>query len=247
MSPLKKITCINALTLKILAMVFMLLDHMWATIIPGAPWMTCIGRLAFPIFAFQIAEGYFHTRDFNNYMVRMLIFALISEIPFNLMMNGSVIYPFHQNVMFTFLEALAMIKLLDVCRSKSKILFAAMIPLTLILGYALGLLTMVDYYGYGVLTVLVFYLSRNLKFGWLIQLGGLYLINVILMGGMDFPVTLLGQEFLISQQGLALLALIPIWLYNGKQGPHSKAVQYSCYAFYPVHMLVLSLLGFAGL
>jgi len=49
--------------LKILAMVFMLCDHMWATVIHGNDWLTCVGRLAFPIFAFQIAEGYAHTRD----------------------------------------------------------------------------------------------------------------------------------------------------------------------------------------
>ena len=48
----------------------------------------------------------------------------------------------------------------------------------------------------------------------------------------------LGDE----EQGLALLALIPIWLYNGRQGAHNKAIQYACYAFYPAHMLILALL-----
>ena len=61
---------INALQLKILAMVFMLMDHMWATVIPGNEWMTCVGRLAFPIFAFQIAEGRAHTSDPKAYRRR---------------------------------------------------------------------------------------------------------------------------------------------------------------------------------
>ena len=47
----------------------------------------------------------------------------------------------------------------------------------------------------------------------------------------------------IPEQGLAVLALIPIWLYNGKQGPHSRAIQYACYAFYPLHMLILAALA----
>ena len=246
MSPLKRISCINALTLKVLAMVFMFMDHLWATLIPGANWLTMVGRLAFPIFAFQIVEGYFHTRDFKKYMTRLLLFALVSEIPFNLMMGGSLFYPFGQNVMVTFLEALLLVRLLDRCRQKSKKLFYVMIPVTFLLGNVLGLVTMVDYYGFGIMTVLVFYLTHDWKWGWLVQLAGLYVINVGLMGGMDIPVELLGHTLFISQQGLALLALIPIWLYNGKQGPHSKAIQYACYAFYPLHILVLSLLALAG-
>ena len=246
MSPLKKFTCINALTLKVLAMAFMLLDHLWATLIPGSLWMNNVGRLAFPIFAFQIVEGYFHTRDFKQYASRLLIFALISELPFNLMMSGTPIDPFEQNVMFTLLEGLVLMKLLDRCRAKRKTLLIGMIPVILIAGYMLGFITMVDYYGFGVITVLLFYLSRHRKFGWLIQLTGLYLINVILMGGMEFPVNLFGYEFFVSQQGLAILSLIPIWLYNGKQGPHNKAIQYACYAFYPGHILILSLLALSA-
>lgn len=61
-------------------------------------------------------------------------------------------------------------------------------------------------------------------------------------GGLLYPVHIFGMEFEICQQGLALLALIPIWLYRGRQGYHSKPFQYACYAFYPVHMLILVLI-----
>lgn len=47
--------------LKAIALFCMLLDHMWATIVPGREWMTCVGRIAFPIFAFELAQGYTHT------------------------------------------------------------------------------------------------------------------------------------------------------------------------------------------
>ena len=73
-----KKTFLNATHLRILALFLMLLDHMWATVVPGNLWMTCVGRLAFPIFAFQAAEGYHHTHDFRGYCKRLAIFAAVS-------------------------------------------------------------------------------------------------------------------------------------------------------------------------
>lgn len=97
---------LNAVSLRYLALALMLLDHLWATVVPGNDWMTHLGRLAFPIFAFQAAEGYYHTSNFKQYCKRLLAFALISELPFNLMVGGRWLYPFHQNVMFTLLLGL---------------------------------------------------------------------------------------------------------------------------------------------
>lgn len=70
---MEKIKFINSNILKIFAIVLMLLDHMWGTIIPGNQWMTCIGRLAFPIFAFLIVEGFVHTSDFKNFGINKKI------------------------------------------------------------------------------------------------------------------------------------------------------------------------------
>ena len=240
MTALKKLKCIDALTLKLMAMLLMLLDHMWATVW-DVPWFTVVGRLALPIFAFQIAEGFAHTSDRKKYVKRMLLFALISEIPFNLVAANNLIYPFHQNTLFTFFIALVLMNWMEQAKG-NKWKFAAITATSVLLAYLLGLLTFVDYYHYGIFTVLLFYWTRDLKLGWLLQLLGMLYINDAI-GGLVYPVTLFGQTMEIGQQMFAVLALIPIWMYNGKQGYHSKGVQYMCYGFYPVHMLVLYLLA----
>ena len=73
---------LSSTTLRFLAMFLMLLDHMWATIIPGNQWMTMIGRMAFPIFAFLIVEGFVHTSDFKKYAKRLFILNPRDKIHF---------------------------------------------------------------------------------------------------------------------------------------------------------------------
>lgn len=237
---------INALTLHLFAMFCMLLDHMWATIIAGNMWMTYVGRLAFPIFSLMAVEGYFHTSSFKKYMKRLLILALLSEIPFNMMNLGTLVDPFHQNVIWTFLIALLCVHWMEHVRQKDcgmivKLCAYAGIGL---LGFLVGTVAMVDYHGAGVLTVLVFYFFRGRKWqNFLGQLAGLYIINFVILRNQEIPLTILDHLFFFPAQGFALLALIPIWLYRGKQGPHNKAIQYACYAFYPVHIFVLSLIA----
>ena len=145
-------------------------------------------------------------------------------------------------MIWTLLLGLLGIRLTEAVRRKGKRwAFLLVFVLVTLAGMALGTLGMVDYYGAGVLTVLIFYIFRGRKWWCLLgQLLALYWVNVELLGGLMYPVRLLGMEFELCQQGLALLALIPIWLYRGRQGHHSKPFQYACYAFYPVHMLVLA-------
>ena len=242
MQSIQKWRFINSFYLKILAMVLMVCAHLWSTVIAGHNWLDAIGRLAFPIFAFQIVEGFYHTKNFKKYLLRIFLFALVSELPFNLMAEGAWIYPFHQNVMFTFCIALLFMGWTEKVRGASKWRFVLRMTVSVIGGFLLGFLTMVDYFGYGILMVLVFYLFRNMRFGWIGQLVCMIYINWEMMGGLVYPVELFGRTVDIPQQGLAVLALIPIWLYNGKQGPHSKVMQYAFYAFYPVHMTVLAIL-----
>jgi hypothetical protein len=286
--------CLNANTLRLLACALMLCDHMWATVVPGNVWMTWLGRLAFPIFAFQIAEGLFHTSNFKKYAIRLLIFGIVSEIPFDLVYGSTILYPFHQNVMFTLLLGLLAIKALDNAKSKfravtaigagstpsaidnssstpsaidnsgstpsaidnsSSTSSAVDTPTTSrrIANLALGILiaalctlaaaiTFTDYGAMGVLTIIAFYVFRDFKFAWLGQLVFMILANMIFFQGEYLPLTIAGHYFEFQTQGFAIFALIPIWLYNGKKGKTSKALQYGFYAFYPVHLLVLYLI-----
>lgn len=232
---------LTAAVLHIIAMTLMLMDHLWATLLPAREWLTCAGRVAFPIFAFMAVEGYFHTRSFKKYILRMLLFAVLSEIPFDLMYGGTWFYPVHQNVLWTLLLSLLGVWLMEQVRKKGKTwMYLLVCVLVVPAGLVLGTLCMVDYYGVGVLTVFVFYFLHGRKWWcFLGQLAALYWLNVELLGGLMYPVQFFGMEFELCQQGLALLALIPIWLYRGSQGYHSKPFQYLCYAFYPVHMLLL--------
>ena len=227
--------------LHILAMALMLCDHMWAALFPAAEWLTCLGRLAFPIFAFLLAEGFFHTHNLRRYLLRLLLGAVLSEIPFNLMYSGSVFYPFHQNVLWTFLLSLLLMALMDRVRQRFRPLPAVLVCCALAAaGFLLSYGAMLDYYGVGVLTPLVFYAFRGRNWRcFLGQLACLYLLHVRLLGGYFYEISIAGFQVQLVQQGLALLALIPIWLYQGRQGPHSRAFQIVCYGFYPAHMLVL--------
>jgi len=232
--------------LHLLAMACMLCDHLWGTIVPGSDWLTCIGRIAFPIFAFLLVEGYFHTKHLKKYALRLFVFALISEIPFNLAMGSRIFYPVHQNVLWSFLISLGLIHWNEKARAAGKLWKRLTVgTATLLLGFLLGLLTMVDYLHAGILTVLVFYFFR--KRTWqnlLAQILCLWYINAEILGGFGYDLSLWGHSFFFSRQSLALLALIPIWLYRGKKGHHSKAFQYFNYAFYPGHLLILGLLKF---
>ena len=243
---------ISSAGLHVLGMVLMLLDHAAVTIAPSLPWLNWVGRIAFPIFAFLTAEGYFRTSNFKGYLGRMFLFALLAEIPFNLMCSGgsSFFYPTHQNVLFTFIIALLIMRCLDKVRDKfagkaALVMFAS--GALLLLGLLLGTFLFTDYHGAGVVTVLVFYFFHERKWwAFLLQAACLYYINVEMIGGLTVPVELFGQSFEFHQQLVALLALLPIWLYRGRKGSESILFRFGCYFFYPAHILLLVALMLLG-
>lgn len=237
---MKKI--INNNTLKIVAMILMLLDHLWGTIIPGNQWMTLIGRMAFPIFAFLIVEGFFHTSDLKKYMKRLFIFGLISEIPFNLIYTGSIIFPFHQNVMFTLLLGLLIINEIDKLKNNKEIKKKIIPILKIFLFLLISIIGFVDYGVTGVLTIVVFYLFRGFKLAWIGQLISLILLYIVFFEGQSVILNIFNYEYFLPLQSIGVLSLIFIWLYNGEKGKNNKLIKYLFYSFYPVHMLVIYLI-----
>ena len=215
---------LTATHLRILALFLMLLDHLWATVVPGNNWMTYLGRMAFPIFAFQAAEGYHHTHDFKGYCKRLAIFALVSEIPITLMIFSSPIFPFHQNVMLTLLLGLLACRAWD----QRKLGWLALICLA-------AVLTFPDYGVMGVLTVLMFHALRDWKWAQLLMLIAINWFGFegqqLVFGSIKMPI-----------QAFAILAFLPISLYHGEKGPGGKWLQYGSYLFYPLHMLILGLM-----
>lgn len=218
--------------LKGIAAALMLTDHVGAILLPEVPVLRCVGRLAFPIFAFFIAEGYAHTRDFGRYFRRLAILAVVSEIPFNLE-NGAVFDLTRQNVLFTFCLALLTLRGLEALGRERGFGRWASCGLVLAAGFAAGELLRTDYGGWGVVTAALLQLCRDGKYAKLWLLLAMAAVNGLGMGSLTMPV--FGGEMPI--QIFAVAALPVIWLYNGQAGP--KGLRRAFYVFYPAHLLVL--------
>ena len=177
-----------------------------------------IGRVAFPLFCFLLVEGFLHTRQVTHYALRLGIFALISEIPFDLAFNDSILEVTSQNVFFTLFLGVLVLRFLQYFETS---LPAPMLPLrylVAITGMLFAHFLQTDYAAYGILLIVFLYETRkNRKWQ---CLGGAFL-------------TLL-------QSYTAAIAFLLIYFYNGKRG--KQFPKYLVYAFYPAHLLFLFLL-----
>lgn len=218
--------------LKGIAAALMLIDHVGAILLPETVILRCIGRLAFPIFAFFIAEGYAHTRSFGRYLLRMAIWAAVSEIPFNLEF-GHFFVPGRQNVLWTFCLALLTLRGLEELRRETGGARYLGCGAALAAGFAAGELLHVDYGGWGVLSVVLFYLCREGRYARCGLLLGMLALNGLCIGSMKTAV--FGIQ--VPIQIFAVAALPLLWLYNGRPG--AKGWRWAFYVFYPAHLLVL--------
>lgn len=207
-----RIQCMDAFWLKCIAILSMTLDHAGSILFPSETWLRCAGRLAFPIFCFLIVEGFFHTRDVYKYMMRLGGFALLSEIPFDLAFQRSILEASHQNVFFTLLIGVGM--MVQLSRNREWPVKAVILLLAMWLAVFVGS----DYNFRGVLLIFVFYLFHESGTA-AVAAGGCW--NFLYPG--------MTQKF-------GLLSMIPIALYNGKRG---RSMKYFFYVFYPAHLLIL--------
>lgn len=236
---------LSAAALKWIAIVTMLIDHIGASLLYGLArerggWWKgifshgfynatrVIGRLAFPIFCFLLVEGLFHTRSRWKYLLRLGIFALISEIPFDLAFNyGDFKLAAGQNVFFTLFLGLAACAAWEwltkgndpnchPLRGLAAMLCAAAAV------YAAELLE-TDYGGLGVVLILVMYLLREKPFA----------RDLLGVGVLCLMFMLANSHWI---EGLAALSFPLLHLYNGQRGRQNK---YFFYCFYPAHLLIL--------
>ena len=218
--------CISQEWLKIIACVTMLLDHIGAVLVPCMG-LRIIGRLAFPIYCFLMAEGIRHTKNPKKYGLRLALGALLAELPFDLLFYGRLTLT-HQSVMVTLLLAF----LMAMWAQKSGRL---LMPLAVCF-FAAELLRS-DYGGTGVALVALFIYSRKQEKPFLFQAAGMAVL-MLLMGSVEVTVGIVN----VPIQMFALLALIPIYFYSGVKSTNGIWVQRVFYLFYPVHMLILYLI-----
>ena len=219
---------LSAAALHILAMVLMLMDHLWATLLPAQDWLTCAGRLAFPIFAYCLTVGLLYTRDIRKYLLRLGAFALISQ-PF-------YIFAFHpwdwqaewmnMNIFFTLLVSL--LALWGV-HTRRWWLFLALFLLASFVNF--------DYSANGIVLMLIFYLCRNRR-----VLGAavyvLFWLPALWGGQMEDPLSVKIAGHAINWTIFAVLSAFPIFLptHTGIKVP-----KWFFYAFYPAHFAAIGL------
>ena len=215
--------------LKCMALCFMIIDHVALVLLRNShivlfqmgsgpielyTIMRKVGRLSFPLYCFLLTEGFQHTKDRRKYGVSLLLFALLSEIPWNLEHTGTLLYG-NQNVFFTLFLGFLGLCAVEMLREKPWTQMGSLLLLFLI-----ALLLKADYGVTGFGFILLLYILREHR------------VLQAVLGSCFLPSTWVGG-----------LAFLPINLYNGKRGfIQSRVVKYLFYAAYPVHILILYLI-----
>ena len=221
----------SSFTIKIIACITMLLDHIKYSGPIFENFITqYLGRLSFPLFAFLLVEGYTHTSDLKKYIKRLFIFGIISQIPF--MLFRSLVGEWIMlNIMFTLLFGLMCIMVYE--KIERKYISIPLVILIILLGEFLR----VDYGWFGVTSIFVMYLLKDKKELLPLIYGVIILIFYYLLVGLE---NMLSTEYLL-QILFVWLSTFVINMYNGEKG---IGVKYFFYCFYPIHMLIVYLLSF---
>lgn len=215
----------NSVILKLIALTTMIIDHYGAMFHSNIVLYRIIGRIAFPIYCFLLVEGYIHTSDIKKYIKRLIIFALISEIPFDLAFYGKLEF-YHQNIFFTLAIGLIAMCLMDKQEEKNTFNKTAVYFGVCLIAMILS----VDYSCIGIIYILQFHRVRNYP-----KFNGIFNVALIMI-----LVNLFSSSWI---QQFSLLALPIIYLYNGKLGPKNKISQIFFYAAYPLHLIIFFIIS----
>lgn len=234
---LKKIS-LSKYSLQLIAIICMVLDHTARVWVPYDSVLGVImhtfGKVTGPIMFFFIAEGYQHTKNIKKYLVRLGIFALISQVPFSLFINNGSFFPFTGNVLFTLMMALMTLIIYD--RVEEEWLKWVMISL-------LAMVSVFSDWGiYGILITVSFGIFKDRKTAF-----SMYgVVNVLKILVSAFQVSFAWWN-LLPQIISPLLVLGLLCLYKGRKGMEKaprlqKIAGWALYAFYPLHLAVLVLI-----
>lgn len=249
---------LSAAALKYLALLSMTADHI-AVIVKPVPGFRAFGNLAFPLFAFLLVEGFFHTRDRRRYERRLLLAALASEIPYDLAFSGHWFDGHHQNVCVTFFLALMAMELLERYGSgiwEKLVLTAVFCTLTEAMGADGG--------AWGMGLVLAFYFCEKAE-GAFVNDRQCFDLNVTSQKRklqfiqyrdcneriIGFPKCILKKRIFMKVLAATLIAALawrePLWVlllnaacllfYDGSKG--RGGFRYFFYIYYPAHLLIL--------
>ena len=228
---LKPYQILSGAQLKYIAFISMLIDHTnnalitpmlngKGTLLYISNIFSVLGRIAFPIFMFFLIEGFFKTRSRKKYLASLLIFGLISEVPFDMFVSRTFFEPNWNNMMFTLALCLGVIWLIDSLRAKLKstlLWFITSLPILGISCFIAAQLSL-DYDYHAILVAYIFYIFRK---------------KPIIGAGLGY-ISIIKELWYILGFGLTLT-------YNGDRGRQYKWLNY---AFYPVHLLILGILRF---
>lgn len=186
--------------------------------------MRSIGRLTYPIFAFMLVEGFAHTSNLKKYIFRLLIFALISEIPYDLAISGRIIALGSQNIIWSLLIGLIMLYFIKRAEKYNKKKRVVLITGYIILAEAITFLIQANAIG-GLLLISILYIFRKQP------------KKLLLWGTISLSIMALGFMWI---QIFGVISFILFKYYNGTVGKGNK---YLFYIFYPVHLLILSVIS----
>ncbi len=206
----RNIRIFSSNALKIIACVSMLIDHIGIVFVDNNLFMRAVGRLAFPVFAFLLVQGLLRTSDVRRYLLRLGIFAVVSEMPFDLAMHDTIWYPGAQNIFFTLTAGLFAIYAMDsrgpIGRWKVEIALAAAL---------LAEFLRFDYGMAGVGIIVMFYLIEKERSGadvyTLAYFNKKQNIEIVVLSSLVY-ILCLGMN-----QLYALLAMIPVNMYSGEK------------------------------
>lgn len=190
--------------------------------------MRSIGRLAFPMFCFLLVEGFIHTKNLFKYILRLIVLAIISEIPYNLVCGNAVLYFEKQNTIFTFVLALFMlliVKKIDVIRDERicNIIKTIIVAIVSGISYALHL----DYCISGIILIFCIYFFRNDK--------NLQMMSVFII---SFLISFVEPGASLRYFGVGALSTLILFLYNDKVG-FLYRYRWIYYLLYPLHLIIL--------